>query len=106
MYNIDRQLEVGMATVTSEGILFRGEWYSSRLVLKDGWFEYAEKNGEWEIPVFYSAIHPDNLIIVNYQFVDFAYKLNKREGIDDLVLESYFEAFSALKEQMRFFKND
>ncbi|MGF9696395.1 hypothetical protein ACMX2M_07110 [Paenibacillus polymyxa] len=66
--------DVGIATITAQGILFNGRLYTNREVIKKRWFDMARNQGEWKIPV----VHIDNyqeailIISVKYQEVSVA----------------------------------
>ncbi|GAB6989917.1 hypothetical protein [Paenibacillus pini] len=74
------QLEIGIATVTGNGINFADIWYSSCLVIKHRWFEEAKIYGGWKTIVLYSRSDPATIIIFNNNFIDIGFKITNDPG--------------------------
>ncbi|MGZ0041357.1 hypothetical protein [Paenibacillus ottowii] len=104
MNHKNKELGIGMATVTGQGLKFADLWYSSKMLMKNQHFEDAQKNGEWKIPVLFLKKNPDILIVVNFDFVDLAYIIDKRTSINEQVLEAYYEAIRNLRTQLKLAK--
>ncbi|WP_431088822.1 hypothetical protein [Paenibacillus sp. 8b26] len=99
-----KELGIGMAAVTGQGLKFAGLCYSSKILMKYQHFEDAQKNGEWKIPVLFFEKNLDILIIVNFDFVDLAYVIDKRVSVNEQVLDAYYEAIRNLRAQLKFAK--
>lgn len=101
MNNKEKFLEVGMATVTPNGLYFLNHYYSSPSMLKDQWFAEAQKNGDWKVPVFFKKNDPRILMIMNFTFTDFAFVLDSPQKIDEDLTSAYYLAFNNLKKQLK-----
>ncbi|SLK20812.1 MULTISPECIES: hypothetical protein [unclassified Paenibacillus] len=55
--------DVGIATITAQGILFNGRFYTNRAVIKKKWFVLAREEGQWRIPVVYLHNYYEAIII-------------------------------------------
>jgi len=56
-------LPEGEASVTREGILFRGLFYNCELAEKEGWYVEAATRGGWKIVIAYDPRAVDNIYI-------------------------------------------
>lgn len=93
----DHFIETGIATVTSKGLYFANNYYSSPLMIRLQWFFEAEKNGEWKIPVLFNKDDSAVLLFFNYKFLDFAFRIEKPYALDQEILNAYYLAFNNLK---------
>ncbi|MGM1044514.1 MAG: hypothetical protein ACQEXX_00045 [Bacillota bacterium] len=57
--------DIGIATITAQGILFNGKIYTNRSVIKKRWFVLARDEGEWEIPVVHIHDYHEAIIIIS-----------------------------------------
>lgn len=53
----------GLATVTENGVVFKGQPYSSSFAIKSMWFEKAKLSGGWLIEVLYNPFLPNPIYI-------------------------------------------
>ncbi|CAK7029859.1 Mu transposase C-terminal domain-containing protein [Tissierella sp.] len=53
------------ATVTSQGIRFKGMLYGSEKALKERWFEKARNRGSWKVDIVYDPRNMDYIYILN-----------------------------------------
>lgn len=54
----------GTATVTSQGIRFKGILYGSEKALKERWFEKSRNRGSWKIEIAYDPRNMDYIYII------------------------------------------
>lgn len=90
--------DVGIATITVQGILFNGRIYTNQSVIKKKWFVLAREEGQWKIPVVYLYNYYEAIIIISliHQEVSLAMCVN----IEDLNLqevEHYHKEINQLK---------
>ncbi|MGE6663905.1 hypothetical protein [Paenibacillus xylanexedens] len=90
--------DVGIATITAQGILFNDRFYTNRAVIKKNWFVLAREEGEWKIPVVYLHNYYEAIIIISlkHQEVSLATWVN----VEDLNLkevEHYHNQLNKLK---------
>ena len=53
------------ATITSQGIRFKGMLYGSEKALKERWFEKARNRGSWKVDIVYDSRNMDYIYILN-----------------------------------------
>ncbi|AIQ35989.1 hypothetical protein R50345_16005 [Paenibacillus sp. FSL R5-0345] len=91
-------IDTGIATVTSKGLYFANNYYTSPLMIRLQWFFEAGKNGEWKIPVLFNKDDSAMLLISNFKFSDFAFRIEQPYPLDQEILNAYYLAFNNLKE--------
>lgn len=64
-------MPTGSATVTAQGIKFKGMYYGSKKVLKEKWFEKARNYGAWSITIGYDMRKMDYIYIKDANGRDF-----------------------------------
>ncbi|MBB6021861.1 hypothetical protein HNR77_002956 [Paenibacillus sp. JGP012] len=91
--------DVGIATITAQGILFNGRFYTNRAVIKKKWFVLAREEGQWRIPVVYLHNYYEAIIIISlsHQEVSLAMWVNiKNLNLEEV--EHYHKELNQLKE--------
>lgn len=94
------QLQIAIARVTANGIVLFDKHYSNEQMLRFRWFEHAERNGDWDIPVAYHPSEPDYIFLFDYHGVEVATSLESPPPMDPEVKDAYFKAIQNLKEQL------
>ncbi|MEC0125488.1 hypothetical protein [Paenibacillus pabuli] len=91
--------DVGIATITAQGILFNDRMYTNRAVIKKKWFVLARVEGEWKIPVIYLQNYHEAIIIISlkHQEVSLATWVNVRD-LNLKEVEHYHKKLNQLKE--------
>ncbi|MGO4731159.1 hypothetical protein [Paenibacillus sp. 2KB_22] len=91
--------DVGIATVTAQGIKFNGRLYTNSAVIKKKWFVLAREEGEWKIPVVYLHNYYEAIIIISlkHQEVSLATWFNVRD-LNLKEVEHYHKKLNQLKE--------
>ncbi|MCY9670671.1 hypothetical protein M5X11_38265 [Paenibacillus alginolyticus] len=62
-FDEDNQLQLDIAMVTSKGLHFNGNIYTNATMIKNKWFEQAEREGIWQIPILFWRSNQDSLIL-------------------------------------------
>lgn len=89
-----------IAKVTTEGIFFNGEYYSSFWAIKENWFKTASASGEWSLPAFLKGSSNTVLMVCpvgHEDYIEF-HLLMKRSAAADH--EQYYKKIQELKEQI------
>ena len=90
--------DVGIATITAQGILFNDRIYTNRAVIKKKWFDLAREQGEWKIPIVHIKDYREAILIISlkYQEVSVAtwVSLEKRNAKD---VDDYHDRLNQLK---------
>ncbi|WP_010503542.1 hypothetical protein [Paenibacillus elgii] len=94
-------IKLGLATVSSNGLLFQGKIYSNSNMIKHKWFELAEKQGEWQIPIFYQPLDMSEILLFDLQSIEVATSIDTSNEISPEMKELYFEALNFLKTYVR-----
>ncbi|KAA8745352.1 hypothetical protein [Paenibacillus sp. UASWS1643] len=91
--------DIGIATVTAQGIIFNGRLYTNSAVIKKKWFVLAREEGEWKIPVVYLHNYYEAIIIISikHQEVSLATCVNVRD-LNLKEVEHYHKKINQLKE--------
>jgi hypothetical protein len=95
-----KEFHMALASVTGQGIVLNGNVYSNVRMIKSQWFEAAEKNGEWVIPVLYMPDVPDYLLLYDLDGVEVASAVEERKEWDNEVVDAYHDAINALKSRI------
>lgn len=78
----------GSATVTSQGIRFKGILYGSDKALKEKWFEKARNRGSWKIDIAYDPRNMDYIyIIIDTRNFDKGFLLSHEDRFMNKTLE-------------------
>ena len=102
-YKEVQDLRLGLASVTCRGIVFAGITYSNAKLIKRRWFEAADKNGEWIIPVLYDPHNRDHFVIYDCEGIELASSVKEMDQLDIEVVQAYYDAINALK--LKWFKH-
>lgn len=95
------EIRVGLATVSRNGLLINGIYYSNSKMIKKQWFEHAKINGEWQIPVLFDSSNVNQIMLFDFNNMELASSIeNKVVDWDPLILIAYQEAIENLKEQL------
>lgn len=92
------------ATVTSQGIKFKGVLYGSERAIKEKWFEKARNKGSWKVGIAYDSRNMDYIYILNdIRSFDKGFLLSHEDRFANKTLEEiqYLLAY----EKMKFEKN-
>lgn len=92
--------EFGLGTVAAAGLLFKGRIYSNAEMVKQQWFDKAQKDGEWVVPVLYMESEPDRIILLDLKGVEMAFVIEKPRKPDSEIDEAFYEAMNNLKKQL------
>lgn len=92
-----KEFTMGLALVTGRGIVFNGYTYTNSRMIKSQWFEAAQMNGEWEIPVLYNQAEPDLLLLYDLNGLEVASAVEEQAEINEDTLDAYHEAINELK---------
>ena len=85
------------ATVTGKGIKFKNLYYSSKMALKENWFEKARNKGSWKIKISYDPRNMKYIYIISPDHSDFekCYMLDYQKSYFD----KYYEEIEYLQEK-------
>ena len=85
------------ATVTGKGIKFKNLYYSSKMTLKENWFEKARNKGSWKIKISYDPRNMKYIYIISPDHSDFekCYMLDYQKSYFD----KYYEEIEYLQEK-------
>lgn len=98
----DTRLKLGMGKVTSKGLIFNDNVYSSPSMLKSQWFKYAARYGEWELPVLYLTEEINHVFLFDHQDkIEIASAVINEVKLSDEVLQAYYAALNNLKRQLK-----
>ncbi|RKP56264.1 hypothetical protein D7Z26_06410 [Cohnella endophytica] len=92
--------QMRLASVTGQGIVLNGNVYSNIQMVKNQWFEAAEKNGEWFIPVLYKPENPDYLLLYDMDGVEVASAVDAHEDMDKATINAYLDTINDLKDRI------
>lgn len=109
MVNVNMQVgksnvQFGLATVTGKGVVFNEKVYSNTQMIKNQWFELAQRTGSWTIPVLYNPEEVDHLVLFDMAGLEVASSVEEMPEIEPLVLECYYQALNSLKEKLKLLK--
>ncbi|WP_410768717.1 hypothetical protein [Fontibacillus sp. BL9] len=95
--NID-EIKVGVARVTADGLVFKGNIYTNAQMIKHQWFEHAANYGEWECPVGYIESNLEYLVLFNQKEMEVATSVEIKGLLpDEATLQAYYEGINNLK---------
>lgn len=89
-----------IAKVTTEGVLFNGEYYSSLWALKENWFETVSVSGEWSLSAYQKGSSKTILMVrpVGHEdYIEFHLLMRRSAAADR---EQYYKKIQELKEQI------
>ncbi|RED52900.1 TniQ family protein [Cohnella lupini] len=94
------EFQMRLASVTGQGIVFNGNVYTNVRMVSNQWFEAAEKNGEWFIPVLYKPENPDFLLLYDMDGLEVASAVDAHEEMDKEIVNAYLETINDLKDRI------
>lgn len=98
IFDDDDQLQLAFAQVTSKGLHFDGNIYTNATMVKKKWFEQAEREGTWQIPILFWRSNQESLIIFDSGSYVVATAVDNNFGPRETI-ETYHEQLRALKEK-------
>ncbi len=104
--NTEYPYSLGLATVTPFGLKFKEQFYSNTNMIKHGWFELAEQDEGWQIPIFYDPKDVSRIMLIDIDSIRNAFPIEVvSRKIDPEMKELYFSAIESLKKRIRQNKN-
>ncbi|GGD62782.1 hypothetical protein [Paenibacillus nasutitermitis] len=97
----DTSLKIGIAKVTPNGLIFNDNVYSSPSMLKSQWFQFADRDGEWELPVLYLTEESNHVFLFDQDKMEIASAVINEVKLSDEVLQAYYEALNNLKSRLK-----
>jgi hypothetical protein len=97
--NDQTNFELGLATVTSNGLHFNGLVYTCAAMVKKKWFEYAAVEGGWKVIILYDPRSLSNILIFEIESIDLANSVHLPEETEET--HQYQSGIRVLKEQLR-----
>ncbi|WP_339816313.1 Mu transposase C-terminal domain-containing protein [Paenibacillus sp. FSL R7-0216] len=99
--NIIDNLNSSIAYVTSKGLKFNKIFYTNPLMMQQGWFEKAENNGEWRVPVLYDTDDTSYIYLIHQYQISKANEISLSErNMNPEFQAIYYEALQALKNRL------
>lgn len=90
------KLDYEIATVTPDGLLLNGLYYSSSALVRMKWFSQVKTTGFCRIPVMYDRTNVRHIILMDFDHFELASTVDKYE-YDPEIVEVYHEAIQNLK---------
>lgn len=104
--NTENSLTLGFASVTSSGLKFKNVFYTNGMMIKHGWFELAQRDDGWQIPILYDSKDLSRIMLLDIVSTKSAFPIeDASQKIDSEMRELYFSAIASLKVQLRHNKN-
>jgi hypothetical protein len=94
---MDERIEIGLALVSQEGLIFNGKLYSNSMMIKEKWFIKARKQGEWKVPILFDFNTLDEVVVLH---LEVASSIERPIEIQLEVRQVYYEALENLKNQL------
>ncbi|WJH37112.1 hypothetical protein N6H14_16415 [Paenibacillus sp. CC-CFT747] len=96
-----KPIELRMAAVTGQGLIFENRIYSHPLMIKHGWFENARVHGEWKIPVLFNPLNTGQLVLFEVETAElFVATEIEHMMINQASLDAYYKALQEIKEKL------
>ncbi|MEK4105594.1 hypothetical protein NST28_16060 [Paenibacillus sp. FSL R10-2791] len=106
MKYIENFLTLGFASVTPSGLNFKNQYYTNAKMIKHGWFELAEKEEGWQIPILYYSNDLSRIMLIDMDSIKNAFPIEDiSQKMDPKMRELYFSAIASLKVQLRHNRN-
>lgn len=99
MNNKSEVIQFGIAIVTAKGLFFEGRFYTNSNMIKNKWFEFAAKDGEWFIPILYLPSNQDALVLFDGDTQEVATTIEENAVSPSTELDAYYEKMQILKER-------
>ena len=104
--NTENSLTLGFASVTPSGLKFENVFYTNGMMIKYGWFELAQRDEGWQIPILYDSKDLSRIMLLDIDSTRSAFQIeDASQKIDSEMRELYFSAIASLKVQLRHNKN-
>ncbi|WP_169744579.1 hypothetical protein [Paenibacillus stellifer] len=104
--NTENSLTLGFALVTPSGLKFENVFYTNGMMIKHGWFELAQREEGWQIPILYDSKDLTRIMLLDIDSTKGAFQIeDASQKIDSEMRELYFSAIASLKVQLRHNKN-
>jgi hypothetical protein len=99
MNNKSEVKQLGVAIVTARGLFFEGRFYTNSKMIKNKWFEFAAKDGEWFIPILYQPSNQETLVLLDVDTQEVATTVEANLVSPSSELDAYYEKMQSLKER-------
>jgi len=99
------QILLDLATVSRHGLIFKDHVYSNGVMLKNRWFELAEEQGGWQVPILFMPSNMDHIILIHFVDIDIALRMDEKKTLDPDALQAYYEKLNLLKDHFTSRKN-
>jgi hypothetical protein len=95
-------LTLDYGTITRNGIVFNGFYFTASIAIREQWFSVSGESESRSIPVYFDSNDPQSILLVVEEVgLVRAIRVQESPNIEDEILQSYFSNFKELRNRWK-----